>query len=500
MSTPYGIGGRKACKHFQGAGCSRGRNCPFAHVAAKKEAPQNGVLVAMLNLVFEKQQQLIYSNGVLALNKFRECPDLAHVASSIDFNTMAFCEALASVIKKTVVAPEFIAVNDNNIRSLHFLLKALESNGLHVSLHGISAKNNEIDSLDVIKQLRPFTNLKEIEFTGNPITAKAGFRDQVRKQLPYLLGIDGVGVHRPPLNLPWPQRTVPDVESQALLMNLEQKLFRALETEGVDGCLTMYHADAVFSLTVGVDALPKAPTMSNDVPRRNDIIKAFVQMRMAQTSRDQNLKLTKTVRAVRGRTDVAAALRHAMYPKGMAVMHELNASADVKTISEGTKVGLAIITFHGKMSWRVMTQPDSVPSVTRVFDRTVTLTMVDGNMFITNDLVHLRQCSDDDAAVWFADTTERLGKMARKHKLDEAVMGAIVEMSSSDLDAAAVAGDLQALTMEQLNECVAGAGGNVQHGIMVARVATRCSCDPAAAYAALQSVNMEVTQVPGWTP
>eukprot|EP00672_Neobodo_designis_P021368 CAMPEP_0174843966 /NCGR_PEP_ID=MMETSP1114-20130205/10836_1 /TAXON_ID=312471 /ORGANISM="Neobodo designis, Strain CCAP 1951/1" /LENGTH=506 /DNA_ID=CAMNT_0016078199 /DNA_START=163 /DNA_END=1679 /DNA_ORIENTATION=+ len=495
-SVPFTRKDRVPCRHFQQGKCNRGKSCPFSH-AEKADAPKNTALTAILKLVFEKHADRLLPDGgrMLDLSEFAKCPDLEKVANSVDFDAAAFCEAVVSVVRSLHVDVHFIRLDKNNIRSLNHFLKALERADLHNGIRALSAADNNIATLEFVKRLKPFSNLAEVQFLGNPVADQPDYRSAIRKGLPDLEGLDGAGVNRPPLNLPWPKNTDNSDEGKvALLQELEGSLFRVLEEGGsIDSLSGLYGDDATFSLTCDSDALVKAPTLDPSVTRRSVITRDFVAMRMAQTDRNSDIKQSRSVRVARGRTDVCSALRNTMYPRALEVRHVLSPDSDVAQLNDGVKAPLYVFTLHGCISWRHKEQPDGTPVVSRTFDRTlVVCTREGGNgFFITSDAVTLRLDSSGPP-LWFAQNEARAEAWAAKHGLPPPVVQAVFNVSTTDIDAHAAATDLAAFGAEPFDACAAATSGDLNAAVVVARVCYRAGCDPAAASQALAAAEGDV--------
>jgi hypothetical protein len=494
MSVPFNRKEKVPCRHHAAGKCNRGKACPFAHVDRKEEA-RNSAMAAVLKLVFEKQNAvLLADNGrMLNLERLAKCPDLEKVTTGVDFDSMAFCEALVSVVRAHCTDVQFISVDDNGIRSLFHLLKALERADMHHGIRAVSAMNNHISTFEFVKQMKPFENLREIRLLGNPVAALPDYRTMVRKGLPQLEGLDGAGVNRPPLNLPWPQPTEQNETTTAMLQQIEQSLFRVLESGGtIDSLSHLYHEDAIFSLTCSdATATVKPPTLGSDVPRRNVIIRDFVAMRMAQTDRDNNIKTVRGVRAAKGRTDVCSALRATLYPRCMNVLHNLSSDSCVTSIEAGVKEPVHVFQFHGTFSWFHKEQPvETSGPVTRIFDRTLVVLTAGDTFAIISDAITIRP--DMGEALWFAQQDRRVDVLAAKYNIDPSIVRSIISVSSTDIDVDDAARDLTGIAPEGLQECLDAAGGNDSQAVIVARMATRTGIPPPTAYGILSQHNFDL--------
>lgn len=54
-------------------------------------------------------------------------------------------------------------------------------------------------------ELKGFSNLNEVDLRNNPVTSQDGYKQRMRKVLPFLLGLDGDAINATPLFLPWPK-------------------------------------------------------------------------------------------------------------------------------------------------------------------------------------------------------------------------------------------------------------------------------------------------------
>jgi hypothetical protein len=494
-SVPFTRKDRVPCRHFQQGKCNRGKACPFSHTE-RADSAKNTALTAILKLVFEKHAHKLLPDGgrMLDLSEFARCPDLEKVASSVDFDSTAFCEAVVSVLRGLPhVDVHYIRLDKNGLRSPNHFLRALEAADLHNAVRAFSAADNQINTLEFIKRMKNFSNLIEVQFAGNPIADKPDYRTAIRKGLPDLEGLDGSGVNRPPLNLPWPKATDNTDEGKvALLQQLEGSLFRVLEEGGsIDSLSGLYGDDATFSLTCHSDALVKAPNLDSSVTRRNAILRDFVAMRMAQTDRNSDLNQTRSVRVARGRTDVCSALRNCMYPRALQVRHVLSPDSDVVQLTEGVKCPTYIFTMHGCLSWRHKEQPEDSPVASRIFDRTLVVCVRDdGSFFITGDSITLRL--DEAAPLWYAQNNARAEAWGVKHGLPPQVIMSVFNASTTDVDADAAARDVAAIGPESFDACVNAAEGSMDAAVLIGRVCFRASTDPGTARQALHAAGGDV--------
>lgn len=492
-SVPVTRKDRVPCRqHLQG-NCTRGAACRYLH-ADKRETTRSSALTAVLRLVFEKQSSAIFEdNGrILNLSNLAKCPDLEKMAASISFDQVAFCDALCEVIRDTtgLASVSVIRLDDNGIKSLHYFCKALERADLHNGVRALSVANNAINTFEFIKHLKPLENLREVILTGNPIADHADYRTSIRKQMPQLEGLDGEGINRPPLALPWPKADEHDPAALQVLQAVESALFSVLENGGsVDSLSGHYADDAIFSLVCGSDATVKAPTLPADVARRNQIVRDFVGMKMAQSDRDNNAKQVRTVKTARGRTDVCSALRSTLYPRTMYVRHQLASNAEVTALQTGIKAPpLHAITFHGTLQWRHKEQPEDSAPVTRHFDRSLMIQVNEsaGTFCIYNDAVTLRPDENGGEPLWSAQGEARCAKLAEEYKLPTDVVHAIVAQGASDQDVDAAAKEIAPLGPELFTACVQTVG-DITGAVTLARVHARTQAPLDAAFAAMHT-------------
>lgn len=480
-----------------------GASAAAAAAGSAAGAMNNQILVTLLKLVFDvtgTTEGVYRDGGQLHLTRFADLANLRDVKSQIDFNAVFFCSALCEVIKEKCRDAVFVLLDDNNIRNLHVFLKAMRDHGL-VHIQGISACGNNIASTDFTAHLRPFKQLVELRLMGNPVTANERYREAVRKALPDLVILDGESVHRPPLSLPWPQPPrMSSEDGQNLINVLAERFFDVAERRGPDAAITVYHEDALFTLSIAPGGEMKGPEVSTDFPRRQDVLKDFVTLRLAQNDRCRNIVTTRgPVRAVRGRADIGAALRHCLYPRGIAVQHNLvNAGITCEFIpcASGT---VAMLTIHGTMTWIHSLLPDPQQGgVSRHYER-IMCVLPDTNspigFYITNDCVLLRAV-DTMEPLWAGNAPARMELMGRKYSVHPGIMEKIVPICKSDREVydLAVTG-LQNMPFEAFQECLNCADGNEEQAVHVARVASSFGVPPGRAKELLVKLNWDLGQV-----
>ena len=465
-------GGRGHGKHGGGGGRGGGN-----------EKGQSNVLTTMLRLVFEKNAQ-VFVNGVVNLNNFKQCGDLQSVTSSIDFNTKSFCQSLCSVIKDFYSAPQFISIENNNVTSLHHFLDALIQYDLHSTLKGLDVANNGLKSLDFLKAMRRFENLHELKFEGNPVTQQADYLQKIRKAVPQLLGIDGVAVQRPPLGLPWPVAGQRSEDMTQILIHLDTNLFQTIAARGVDAAVGAYHTNATFTLTLAPDFHLACRTENNDKQAGKDL----AQFKNRQKDKDRNLIASQHItRVAIGRAKVCSALIDSIYPKNVAVLHELDTNADIVPLQAGVKTPLVMVSMHGVMKWKHNNQSETDKFLNAAsFDRTFTMIHDGTGWSITNDLVHLRKHRGE--AIMLPKSASRVQALSRKYNVDPNLVLGACEMASSDGELDPILTDLQ-LPGEILAQCAQVAGNDVKATILVSRVVSHYRLQPQFAMQALREAD-----------
>lgn len=459
MPNPYkknkGIGkqGKQStpCKYYLRGKCSNA-HCPYLHSKTanhsvlKKEDEKDkslstSVMSTMLKLFFEKQQTVIYNaeNGMLNLNCLTQYSDLQSVATSINFQTQIFCQALCKCIALISPPPSAISMNENNITSFYHMAKAMEEENIHVTTRALSLAENKIADIHVAVELKKFSNLAEVDLSGNPVTQLEHYRKTFKKQLPWLLGLDRMELTVPPLTLPWPHFKDPvavdpqnnpaayDDTQKHILQFVQQSILNTLETEpgsgqpsGVDAVSDHYalNASLTFCLTcpeASVSTPSRTVGGGKGVTNNNDVVREIVAFRLRQTEDNHNLiHGNKAQKVAMGRTQVCARLERWLYPKQFVVGHFIHSSPNVVVLDNhgcgpdmvvGIKEPVSVVTLHGVMMWRFRNAgPSSNNSnktaqvtdlkdaivIKRNFARTLTISMTEaGRWHIVNDFVQL---------------------------------------------------------------------------------------------------------------
>jgi hypothetical protein len=478
--------------------------------SAAVAAASTSILATLLKLVFDvtgTTQGVYRDGGFLNLANFASIPSLQDVRSQIDFNAVFFCNALCRVVREKVPDAIFLNVDNNDIRNLHVLLRAMKDNDL-VHVQGLSACGNKIANTDFTVALKPFKRLNELRLMGNPVTANDRYREAVRKALPDLVTLDGDGVQRPPLRLPWPQPPqITSDDGRRIVGCLADEFFAVAERRGADACVALYHEDAVFSLSVAPGAEMKAPEVSTNHPKRQDILKDFVSLRLAQNDRCRNITTARgPVRTVRGRADIGAALRNCLYPRGVVVLHNLNLAGITTDFMPSAAGLLAVVTMHGTMTWMHSLEPTVEAGVSRHYERTITVVPDAGSpigFYICNDCVHLRGM-DAMEPLWAGNAEKRVETLSRKYNVDMRVLAHVVPLAKSDLELHdMVTTGLEGMPWERFEDCLGAAdspqgrsgpmppdsGGDNSlslRAVQIARVAATFRCHPGRALDVLQ--------------
>jgi hypothetical protein len=355
--------------------------------------------------------------------------------------------------------------------------------------------------------LRNFDQLLEVDLRNNPVTAGKEYRTSMRKAIQNLVTLDGENVQRPPLALPWAvARGVTNPTALNLLGTLANEYFGPLEQRGPDACISLYAEDAIFSLSVAQDAELKGPQLPPNFPKRSDVASDFASLRLALNDRSRNIVVARgAVRAVRGRTDIAATLRQCLYRREVAVSHHIASPTTVaacELVHMGPNVVCAVITIHGTISWRhehIAASPELAENpnaiVSRCYDRTMVLapnaTSPTG-MLITNDCLHLRSVDDNGATIWLPDRPGRIEAMGRRYNIEDRAMREIVRAANSDAELHALCGEVSGLTFSHLAQLMQLTGNSLTDSILIARFQRRYAVAPEAVWAALTQCGGDV--------
>lgn len=443
------------------------------------------MMTALLKLIFQKQQHSLYDSEKNAVNLscLRNCDDLNDVKGSIDFNTVAFCDSLAAVIKSTIVPPpSVIQVDDNDIKSLGHFLRSLEKVELHSQIVAISARNNKILTTDFVNGLKSFTSLLELALNDNPVTDVEDYRSIVRRQLPHLVGLDMKSIETDPLSLPWPTFPAPDDACIPILQFVE-----AHSRAGMNQLPDYYCDEACFSLVL---SSPQAAlTAERDesaalIPK--DVVRDIMACKLRQIDNDHNVvKGVKSQSMFRGRSMVCSKILECLYPQSFDVGIELHGCPQVTFVDGSSK--LAVVTVHGHILWRSQTCAMSI--VRRRMSRTLTVLppAADGRLLIANDLFSLL-CADNDAILFDARNSTRLERFSRRFDVPRGVVDEIARTTATDAELSTVLRELRGVPLPVMEECAALVGGDASIAVSVARLVVGKSLTPTQAAAAFESI------------
>lgn len=443
------------------------------------------MMVAVLKLVFQKQHQSLFDaeRNSVNLSCLRNCEDLKDVKTSIDFNTVAFCDAVASVIKANFIPPpSILSVDDNEIKSLGHLFRALEKHELHVHIVALSARKNKIATTDFVNSLKGFSSLQELVLNENPVTDIDDYRAIIRRQLPSLVGLDMRSIDVDPLSLPWPAFPVPHDNCLPVLHFVE-----AHSRATVNQLPDFYCDDACFSLVLNSpQAALTAERDEHSASIPKEVVRDIMACKLRQIDNDHNVvKGVKSQSMFRGRSMVCSKILECLYPQNFDIAMELHSCPEV-TFFEGA-TGLAIVTIHGHILWRSQTCAMSI--IRRRMSRTLTVLPpgADGRLLIANDLFTMF-CADNDALLFDAKGQLRLERFSRRFDVHLNVVEESARMSSSDAELAAVLRDLRGVPLAVMEECASLVGGDAATAVSVARLVLSKSLTPSQAVAAFDSI------------
>jgi hypothetical protein len=444
------------------------------------------VLEALLKLVFEKQQSSLFDPnlGMLNLSNLSQCEDIA--GKTVDFNSATFCKTLVSVIKQKVGNPRFINANNNNIKSLSFFLKALIDAKVHDSIGGLSLANNKIGQQDFIPFLAKFSSLQEIVLAGNPVRNQSGLVPFLRKKIPTLLGIDGESIVRQPLSLPWPKRSNFDDNQRFMLEMIESNLLQQLSKKQFESAVSLFSENALFSFCVPKEGLFNAGVKGDHKAVQGDFGKFKGDLTHNSRSVIESGRLNNLAT---NRISIAHSLRQNLYRDDFNVMHQLSANASVVFFDVPLmKIPTCVLTVHGRILW----QHCKVQSEERIlcFDRTFSLTFVEGSWSITSDLVTIRANSAEP--LFFADNPSKLLALERTLSIPHEVAAAMVKQCASDLEFSRLLDGVG--SPQLLMECCKVSNNNFDHAVLAARIATARQTDAQTAYNQLAANNFAPPQ------
>ncbi|KAF8298979.1 hypothetical protein TcYC6_0072910 [Trypanosoma cruzi] len=546
MSAPYKKKNTQnvPCIYFKRGACTNQR-CPYLHVRGKElgenadAAPTgNGstdaatnLLSTMLKLVFEKQQHRVYdaSSGMLDLSELRKFPDLKDVSNSINFNTQNFCRALCSSIKSLIVPPpSAMQLKGNDITSFFHFASQMENAGLHLSLRALSLEANDIKTMEALQGLKKFSNLQELVLVGNAVARRDDYRAEVKKAMPFLLGLDGEAIMAPPLSLPWPRFTNSDYTDaqQHVLQFVQCSLLNPLQAgdaagvpQGVDAVSDFYAQKAILSISLSSPeaavSTPARTVKSSPVGgTQRNVVREIVSFRLKQTESNHNLLHgVKSSVVACGRTKVCSQLEHWLYPKNFLVEHFVHSSASASFLDNTylsgpspamMKVPVTVVTLHGVMAWTHLS-PQNQSSNDRVviyrnFSRVISVQQNDaGRWLITNDMVSLypfpgdaaspskkgdanasTQISLSECRILFSprDDRSRAEVLGRKKNVPMEVVLALSQHVSNDAELITVLNDIGGVPLSMYEHCATLAGENILESIQVCRIGNRFGLAP----------------------
>jgi nuclear RNA export factor len=490
MSRPYTKSGsnKAPCKFFLRGQC-RNKQCGFSHAkeTASTASPAN-MMTAVLKLVFQKQHQTLYDveRNAVNLSCLRNCEDLNDVKSSIDFNTVAFCDAIASVIKASIVPPpSILAVDENEIKSLGHLFRSLEKYELHTHIVALSARKNKIVTTDFVNGLKSFSSLQELALNDNPVTDVDDYRAIIRRQLPLLVGLDMKSIDTDPLSLPWPAFPVPNDNCLPILHFVE-----AHSRAGMNQLPDFYCDDACFSLVLNSpQAALTAERDEHSASIPKDVIRDIMACKLRQIDNDHNvIKGVKSQSMFRGRSMVCSKILECFYPQNFDVAMELHSCPQVTFIEGETK--LAVVTIHGHIMWRSQTCAMSI--IRRRMSRTLTVLPpgADGRLLIANDLFAMF-CADNEALLFDARGPQRLDRFSRRFDVHRSIVDETARTTLSDAELSTVLQQLRGVPLAVMEECASLVGGDAATAISVARLVLTKSLTPSQAVSAFDSIGRD---------
>ncbi|EFA01773.2 nuclear RNA export factor 2 [Tribolium castaneum] len=212
---------------------------------------------------------------VLCLNNFVDDPDLNDFLLLSEPKLLAFVLNLAKVLKPTA-----IKLCNNEIKSLD-ALKVLRPR----SINSLDLRNNLIVDLAELKHLSNF-DITELWLEGNPLCDlydEHSYVEQMVKYCPKIEKLDGFLLRQN--GVPSFRRNfLCDVSASDVIDQFMRDYFTTYDSKNLDKLESLYHNDAVFSLT--------AYHVNNQVSSANSCIKSYKQYsrNLVDTpNRDENL-------------------------------------------------------------------------------------------------------------------------------------------------------------------------------------------------------------------
>ncbi|KAG8347837.1 hypothetical protein ERJ75_000323600 [Trypanosoma vivax] len=447
----------------------------------------SSVMSTLLNLLFQKSSNTIFDaqSGTLNLSKFGENPDLKDVQKSVDFNSVAFCKSLVSVVKANIGdALRIIVLNDNNVRKAVPFFSALSEAGIHGGVTAISATGNGLTDFGFLAPLKGYDNLGELLLEGNPVTQRDDYRPRVLRSLPNLMMLDGQVIDRALLRLPNPVPATLNEMQVGVLRFLEASLFATTAAGNYDTLVNVYSPNAVVSVSRSDEPLPSYLPMdakhncgSLNSATRSAIASDFAYLRKRVPWRNLHNDVHSLRNVSLGRAKASLTLKEiGGGEKCLSVSHELNSNANVIFLSQNMSVPICVVTLHGRIFWHwcpkasvamEATARNEVPFFSCCFDRTLSLVLdTSGSSWsVHNDMIFLRpdhklflEDGSFSPTIFFANESQRVETMRRRY-LQQAthdVMRIIVENTVSDADMQAfVTGHLATLPADRVQAALA---------------------------------------------
>ena len=489
------------------------------------KAPTN-VLSAILNLMFEKHQGVLFNAEASMLNlaAFNQGPDLQGILEYIDFNKAGFCDALATVIKEKIGAVRNINLQNNNITSAGTMLRALSDSGLSYHICGISFANNNVKELSFINLLSTnFPNLVELGFGNNPVQAKPNYRTQLSRKVATLSILDGDSILRPPMSLPNPVPCQPfSDEALQLLQYLENAYFSRLCNNTSDA-MSVMHPEIHYSVCMaGNIRVPVAqgelpPQVLNNLPpeQRHAAQSANRQIGNDLKNLERSIKGRstnyldgqKSKNSVRGRSKVLVKFEEGLYSKKFLTQHTIHGNALVSFIPSSA-IPIAQVVVHGLISWTPLMSSQlaniGAPPVTfsLYFDRTLTLVRNDGENIwqITNDSMTLREVktsSYTDEPLYFSDNKAHVERLTSQNPFSGPGFPAevVMEFAKNGANDMAIAEFANYVNPNTVVEALPLCGNNLTHAARIGIVVAKKNCTPQEAATALAAVEYNMSQI-----
>lgn len=514
MPAPYRKKAEEAkgiCKFFQKGKCSNKR-CPYLHVKGEKSDPDanstaSNLLLAMLKLFFEKQRPCIYlpNNGTLNLRGMSTYEDLQSISSSINFNAKTFCVTLCQCVKE-VLAPLPLAyiLDENGIKSIAPFCEALRLTGLDHCISAISFARNELETTDIARHLSNLSQLKEVNFEGNPVTADPNYKGELKACIPSLTSIDREAARCPALNLPWP-RFIGDGPTDYSYSPLQSNILEFIKScvvapmekgRDIERVGSAYAAEAIMSFSCE-SASAVSTTGSSTAPLQRDLVREIVAFRLRQNSTNHNLALAKRFNAIAiGKSDVCSMLEECVYPPHFSVSHFVHPSVNVTVMDNHQDVDsvpcvaimpepISLVTLHGVLEWAFEPSMTTLASnfvIRRRFARSLVITTsCSGGWHVTNDTLSLFPFDNVVTSsgkplelshlLYMPSVDELLVlRFSRLFSVPEVVVATLANVSSSDAQLASILMDLSYIPLEMYQHAATLMNGDPIGSIMCCRL------------------------------